>query len=339
MAATPSGRRAVVLAALAAALWGCDTSHGPPPLHAFGTIEARQIEIASRFGGRIRAVLVDEDDQVRRGDPLVRFDLSDVQAQRREASAALDAATARLDLLVHGAQKEDLDVARHAVEAARSRVREAERERARSHQLVASHAAPQQRLDTATYQAQTARADLAARVAQLKKLAGGTRPEELAAAEAARDQAQAALALVDDRLTDEELRAPLDAFVLHRIAEPGEVARAAGPLLVLGDLGHPYLDVYVAEAQLGAARHGATATVTVDAWPGRTFTGVVSRVAGEAEFTPKNVETADQRARLVYRTRVELEDPEHLLRPGMPGEARFLAPDAGVTPGRPSALR
>ncbi len=339
MDGTFRGRRLLWLAASVAGLWACQRASDAPVLHAFGTVEARQIELSSRFGGRISEIRVDESDEVQRGQVLVRFDLSDVIAQRAQARAALAQAIARLELAVNGARKEDLAVARHAVEAAKTRVREADVERARARQLVATNAAPPQRLDTTTFAAQLARAELAARRSELQKLVTGTRQEELAAAAAARDQAQANLAVIEDRLTDEEVRAPVDATVLHRIAEPGEVARGTAPLLVLGDLGHPYIDVYVSEAQLGAARRGAIATVSVDAYPGRVFHGVVSRVAGEAEFTPKNVETAEQRARLVYRTRIDLDDPQHLLRPGMPGEARVFVPDAGAPAAEPPSAR
>jgi len=331
--------RQLALAAALISAAACRDGGGDGKLHAYGTIEARQVDVSSRSGGRIVAVLADEDDLVRRGQALVRFDLSEMDAQQAQARAALAGAQAKLNLLEQGAQSEDITAARKALDAARIREESSRRELERARMLVAGSAAPEKAVDDARTALELAESDVASRSAQLAKIVGGARAEELVAAGAARDQAQAALTAVDDRLTDREILAPLDAVVVHRLVEPGEVARPAQALLVLGDLAHPYLDVYVPEPHLGEARIGALAEVRIDAYRDKRFRASVSHVSSVAEFTPKNVQTEDQRARLVYRVRLDVEDPEGLLRPGMPGEAIFTGAvaqprpaDAGAAP-------
>ena len=317
--------RGRVLACLAVAGLGfaCARDGDDERLKAYGVAEARQVAVSSLTGGRILQVLADEGDAVKRGQALVRFDLSEVDAQRAQAQAGVEAAGAQLRLLERGAQREDIQVARRALEAAQIRAQSTATDLARAEQLYAGQALPLQSVEGARTLAAQAQSEVATRAAQLDKVLGGARAEERAAAAAARDQAQAALGAVDARLEDREIEAPLDALVVYRLVEPGEVARPGAPLLVLGDLAHPYLDVYVPELRMSEARRGAAVEVRVDAYPGRLFKGAVGHVASVAEFTPKNVQTADQRARLVFRVRIEVEDPEGLLRPGMPGEAVF----------------
>jgi len=328
-------RLASGLAALLAA--ACSGPGGDAPLVAHGSVEARQVRLASRTGGRVLRVLVDENDRIEPGQPLVEIDVAELEAQRAQARAAVDEAAARERLLVRGAQREDVVAARKALEAARIRADAARRDLRRAEQLRAGEAAPDQSVEDARAAVDLARSEVAARLAQLQKVVGGARAEELAAAAAARARAEGALAAVEDRLRDRVIEAPLAGTVLHRLVEPGEVVRPAAPLLVIGDLARPYLDVYVPEPRVAEARLGAPVEVRADALPARPLRGSVAHVASEAEFTPKNVQTAEQRARLVFRVRIEVEDPEGLLHPGMPARAIFSGgprrPDGGEPAG------
>jgi len=326
-----AGHRSGVATLAALALGGCAAGGDPSPLRAHGSVEARQVRVASRTGARVLRVLVDENDAVAAGQPLVVLDVRELEAARDQARAALAQAGARERLLVRGARREDVVEARNALAAAQARLDQAGRDLERAGRLHAGEAVAPSALEAARTAAELARSDVEARRAQLQKVVGGARAEELEEAAAARAQAEAALAAAEDRLRDRVLESPIAGTVIHRLVEPGEVARPAAPLLVLADLGRPYLDVYVPEARLADARLGTPAEVRVDAVPGRTFRATVAHVASEAEFTPKNVQTDEQRARLVFRVRLDVEDPEGLLRPGMPGAATF-APAAGPAP-------
>ncbi|HVP69583.1 MAG TPA: efflux RND transporter periplasmic adaptor subunit [Anaeromyxobacteraceae bacterium] len=324
-------------ALLATALSSCSASGNQVPLLAYGSVEARQVRVASRTGGRVLRVLVDENDAVVPGQPLVEIDVRELEAQRDQARAALGQAVARERLLVHGARREDVVEAEKALAAARARLEQARLDLRRAEELRAGEAIPVAGYDAARTAADLAESDAAARRAELEKVVGGARAEELEEAAAARALAEAALVAAEDRVRDRMLEAPTAGVVIHRMVEPGEVARAATPLLVIAELSRPYLDVYVPEPRLAEARLGAPAEVRVDALPGRSFRGTVSHVAAEAEFTPKNVQTAEQRARLVFRVRVDVDDPGGQLRPGMPGSATFGTAGAARPDGGPLA--
>lgn len=305
---------------LVAGFAGC-TRSPEATLHAYGSIEVREVRLASKTGGEATQVLVDEGDRVQAGQVLVRLDLSELERQRAQADAALRLARAKEALVREGAQHQDITAAKKAMSAAEIRAASAQREYARVVKLYADGAAPEKTRDDAQAALELAQSEVATRAAQLSKIVGGARPQELDAAVAAREQAEALLGALDVRLQDRELTSPLDGVILHRLVEPGEVARPGAPLLVIGDATRPYLDVYVPEPEVGRAQLGAAVQVRPDALAHRVFAGRIQHVAAEAEFTPKNVQTADQRARLVFRVRIALDDPRGEVLPGMPAEA------------------
>ncbi len=323
---------ALLAVVMAASATGCREKTAGGRLTAYGTVEVRQVDVASRVGGKVSQVLVDEGDQVKAGQPLVRFDLPELVAQEDQAKAAVEAAEAQLALLKAGARYQDIQAAEKALSAAQIRQAAAKREVVRVKALVAGKVVASQRLDDASTAVELAESEVAARKAQLSKLRAGARSQQIAAAEAAVGQAKAALEAVKAHLVDQQLDAPTAGIVLHRLTEPGEVARPGAPLLVIGEVARPYLDVYVPEPRIGEAEVGAKVEVHPDAFPQDVLHGLVRNVADEAEFTPKNVQTSDQRARLVFRVRVDVADPEHKLRPGMPAEATFPPKGTQITP-------
>lgn len=294
-------------------------------LRAYGTVEARQVDVGSRVTGKVNEVLVDEGYTVSLGEPLLRIDLSDLEAERRQAVAALDVARAQERLVLAGARFEDIDAARKTWRASAAQARLAEQDYARTALLArqgaaarASAADLRQSRDAAVKVAEADRA-------QLQKLLNGSRIEEIDAAVANRVQAEEAVQVIDARLADREILSPIDGVVLLRLVEPGTVILPAMRLLQLGDVFRPYVDVYVPELRVGEVRLGGEVEVQIDGFPNWTFRGRVRFVSSEAEFTPKNVQTADERARLVFRTRVDVFDPERRLKPGMPASVLFPA--------------
>jgi HlyD family secretion protein len=126
---------------------------------------------------------------------------------------------------------------------------------------------------------------------------------------------------VKAQLANTTLNSPIDGIVLKRNAEPGEVVSSGTAVVTIGDLARPWLKIYLAGPQLGGVKLSAPARVSVDAFPGKTFIGKVSRIAEQAEFTPRNVQTRDERTRLVYAVRIALDNPAGELKPGMPADA------------------
>ncbi len=154
-------------------------------------------------------------------------------------------------------------------------------------------------------------------------LEAGPRPDAVAAARAQVAEARAALALARARLVETRLDSPLTGIVLRKNLEIGETATPGVPILTLMDPDDMWLRAYVSETDLGRVRLGQAATLTVDAYPARTFAGVVREIASEAEFTPKNVQTKKERVNLVYRVKIAVRNTAGVLKPGMPADARI----------------
>jgi HlyD family secretion protein len=155
----------------------------------------------------------------------------------------------------------------------------------------------------------------------LRRLEKGSRPEEIDAARARVQAAEARIAQLEQQLQDAVIQSPTGGIVTEKLAEQGELTARGTGLVVVTDLASAWLNVYVSEPDLGRIRLGQAAEVTTD--DGQTRKGQVSFVASQAEFTPKNVQTRDERVKLVYRIKVALQNEDGLFKPGMPAEARL----------------
>jgi len=179
----------------------------------------------------------------------------------------------------------------------------------------------QAQVDAAESQYRIASAALVVAQAQVDGMRMGATPQQIAAAEAQANMARAALEAFKVQLAKFALKAPISGLVLERPAHAGEVALPGAPLLTVADLDNLTLTLYVPESDLGKIRLGETVSVTVDAYPGRVFTGTITSIASEAEFTPKNVQTREERVNMVFAVKVRLANPDHALKPGMPADA------------------
>jgi len=161
--------------------------------------------------------------------------------------------------------------------------------------------------------------------ANLASVEAGPIPEDIAIAEAQVQKAEAALASLEVQLNKLRLTAPRDGIITDRPANPGELAAPGATLMTLGDLDRVTLTVFIPETQIGRVRVGQTALVRVDAYPNETFEGNVKFIAPEAEFTPKNVQTEEERVNLVIAVKITLDNPNHRLKPGMPADAEIIS--------------
>lgn len=298
-------------------------------LKAWGTVDVRVTDVSTRTMGRAARILVEEGEKVVTGQEIVRLDLSDLEAQRLQAAGALEAADAQLRLLQAGTRAEDIASAQKNLAAAEDTLRQRERDWERAQSLLQQNAIATQTAQQAQTAMEVARANVQSQQANVQKLLAGARSEELQSAAAQRSEAQAALGRIDELLRDRSLSSPIDGVVLLRMVEPEEVVLPGAPLLRLGEVARPYIDVYVPEPRAGEVRPGATVQVRLDTWPDRVFPGRVRFLSPEAEFTPKNVQTESQRARLVFRTRVDILEGQGLPLRGMPGQVIFTP---GQTP-------
>lgn len=295
-----------------------------------GRIEAVEIDVSTRTPGRIKEILVREGAFVEAGQVLARMDTQQLEAQRRQAEAQLRRARIAVDtarsLVV---QREAERTAAEAVVAQRkAQLDAAERKLARSEQLIETYATSQQVLDDDRAAAEGARAAVAAAEAQLaaSEAAIGAAQALVIDAEAAVDAARAVIESITADIKDSELTAPRSGRVQYRVAQPGEVLSAGGRVLNLVDLGDVYMTFFLPTAQAGRLAIGAEARIVLDAAPQYVIPANVSFVADVAQFTPKTVETAMEREKLMFRVRAQI-SPELLrkhiqhVKTGLPGMA------------------
>ena len=318
------GAGALVLLLALAATWTVRRLDGQDrTVEVTGTIEALQVDVSARITARIVERTVKEGEPVERGQRLARLADEEPAADVRRAEAALGAAQAQLADLEAGARREEIEQARAALRSATVAREWAERELGRVRQLFAKELLAFQEVDRASNAFAAAQANEASAREKVALLEAGPRPDAVAAARSQVAEARAALALARARLVETRLDSPLTGIVLRKSLEVGETATPGVPILTLMDPDDLWLRAYVSETDLGRVRLGQAATLTVDAYPSRTFPGVVSEIASEAEFTPKNVQTKKERVNLVYRVKIAVRNTEGVLKPGMPADARI----------------
>jgi HlyD family secretion protein len=298
----------------------------PPPngLAASGTVEATEAQLGFTAAGRIQDIAVREGDRVAAGDELSRLDRAEMMARRDEAQSRIDSARALLRELERGTRSEEVAQAKAARDAAGKRVEDVARDLERSRTLHQGGAIPKEALDKAELAVELVQKELERAEEQLRLLEAGPRRERIEAQRAALAQAEASLRAIDAALDQMILHAPFDGLITVRHREPGEAVSPGAAVLTLMNPNDRWVRIYVREDRIGAVRVGAGAEIRCDTFPEKRYAGEVRFIAPEAEFTPKNVQTAEERVRLVYAVEVRItSDPAGDLKPGMPADVRL----------------
>lgn len=291
------------------------------PLELSGTVEATEAELGFTVAGRIEAVNVWEGDTVHAGAELARLDRSETQARRDQARAQADAARATLLQLQRGSRREEVAQARAATAAAQEKLDDARRDDERARRLFKDQVVSEQETQKAQTAVQVAarQYDQAREAQRLVEL--GPRREQVDAARATLAAAEASVRNFDATLGNMVVKAPFAGVVTVRQHEPGEIVQAGAAAVTLLNRDDRWVKVYVSETRIGAVHVGQGARITTDTYKGRSFAGTVSYVAPEAEFTPKTVQTREERVKLVYAVKVRITgDPAGVLKPGMPAD-------------------
>ena len=289
-----------------------------------GTVEATEADLGFQVPGRIASIGPQEGDRVKTGDTLAVLDRAELTARRAQAGAALAAARAMLSELQRGARPEELAQARDADSTATARLADAQRDFDRTQRLYQGGAVPREAFDKASLALDVARGAKAQADQQLQLVVSGPRTERIAAQRAVVNQAQAAVRQADATMDNGIIRAPFDGVVTVRDREPGETVGAGMPVLTVMNLADRWVRIYVREDRIAAVRLGEPATISTDTYAGKTYPGAVSFISSEAEFTPRNVQTTEERVKLVYAVKVRITgDTTEDLKPGMPADVRL----------------
>ena len=365
----------IVALLLIGALWYSQQRH--EPLKVSGVIEADEIRLGSRVGGRVAHVHAEEGQDVEPGELLIELDPFDLLERRSEAEgrwkeaearhqmltagfraeeiaqarAKYEQLTAELEKLEHGPRAQEIDAARANVDLANAERVLAQEVFDRTKKLFDQDAASQEQLDRATKELDAAHARVQAEQEQLDLLLEGTRPEEIDAARARQREAQAAwdlskngyreeeiaqayaamnsalgaLGVIDRQIGELEIKAPVSGSVQAVELQPGDLVGANAPVISLLDTSHLWVRAFVPEDELDISL-GQQVPITVDSYPEETFTGEITFIAQEAEFTPRNVQTPEERSQQVFRIKVTLTDGLDRLRAGMAADVWLEAP-------------
>jgi len=309
----------VLFLMLAALRW---SQQREEPFRVSGFLEADEIRVGSRVGGRVGKVLVDEGSRVEAGTVLLELEPYDLLEKRAELAARVKALEARLAELRAGSRSQEIEAARARMDAAKAALSLAQLDEARTRSLVEGSIQARENLDRSQAVLESTRANVRAAEEELGLLEEGTRKEEVDRAEAELEAARASLRALERAIDELVVRAPTAAVVEACEIEPGDLVAANAPVVTLRDTSELRVRAYVPQDHL-SFNVGAAAAVTVDAFPGRRFRGRVDFIAPNGEFTPNNVQTPEERSQVVVRVRVTLVEGQDLLRPGISADVWF----------------
>jgi HlyD family secretion protein len=329
-------RSAFAVAALSLIATACAREDPEDVLRVSGFVEATEIQVAPEVGGRLVELRVAEGDRVNRGDLIARLDTRDTELQIDRLRAERAAADAQLRLLRAGSRSEDIDQAEAQLRAAAADVttieaelRAAQLDLDRFEALLQANAGSRKQRDDAKARVDVARErqrGAAERVGAAReardRLRAGARPEEIQGASARVQAVDAQIAMLEKTVTDAEVLAPSAGIVTQKLADAGEVLARGLPIVVVTDLDNAWANLFVPEPMVPRIRLGQAATVTTDAG-GQGLPGKITFISPRAEFTPRNVQTADERSKLVYRIKVTVDNREGILKQGMPVDAEI----------------
>jgi HlyD family secretion protein len=294
-----------------------------------GTIELTQVDVAPYVPGRVVLVRVEEGASVHRGDTLVILAQSALPADIEQRRGRVTAAEAKLRDLQAGARPAEIDRAEAELRSVTAEAERAERERARLEPLAAAATISRSQYDAAVTAARAAAARRDAAAEALRLLRDGSRPAQIAGARAELETARGALAAGQATEGDLVLTAPLDATVLGRYVEPGEIVGAGQVAVTLGDSKRPWVRVYLAAPAVPFIKVGQPARVTVQGLGDRFARASVATVATEAEFTPRVALTDKERADLLFGVKLDIQDTTGTFKPGLPATVTIDTTSAG----------
>jgi len=295
-----------------------------------GTIEADDILVGSKIGGRVTEVLTKEGDIVKEGDVLIRLDDAELMARREQTLASIEQSgglvnerEANLKLLIAGNRHEEIDRAKADWESAKAKLDLARKDAERNDTLYKKGIVSRQERDNTASELNVMREEASSAKETYDLMKSGFRKEEIAQAEANLMQAKAALEEVDSQLGEMTIRAPKDAIVEVFDLFPGDLLGANQPAVTLILPNRVWVRVYVPENYLGFVKENEKVEVKVDSFPKETFYGFVEQINRKAEFTPRNVQSAEERVNLVFGVKVRLDNSSGKLRAGMSADVAF----------------
>lgn len=292
-------------------------------IQATGTIEATTVDLNVKIAGTIQTLSFQEGDLVRKDTLLAELTRNDLIAQRERDALGVMVAEAQLDDLVSGVRAQEIQAGVANVNIAQINLDQANKDLERMKSLFEAGAIAQQDLDQAQVNADLKKNQLESAQASLSLLQAGSRPAQISGAAAAVEQAKAVLKATQTMVDDLKIYSPIDGTILSRNYEAGEYISAGVSLASIADLNHLWIKVYIPTDDLPAIKLGQKVSITVSG-DSTEYAGTVSQIASQGEFTPKTIQTKQERTNVVFAVKITVDNNENqVLKPGMPADVVF----------------
>ena len=303
---------------------GCENKKPENEINASGTIEATDVTISAKTAGQIKDILVNEGSSVKKDEVLMYLDHDLLDIQLRQAQASVEQAEAQLRLLQAGARKEDIQLAQEQVSLTKINLDQAEADKDRLEKLYETSTITKKQFEDAETKYEQALNQYKSAKENLTKIKNITRPEEIESAKANVKRNMVSVDLIRKNIEDCTIKSPVDGIVSKKFAETGEYVTPGSAVLKLSDLKNVDLYIYITEEELGKVKLGQKADVTIDTYKDKVYKGEVIYISPEAEFTPKNIQTQEERTKLVFAVKINIPNAELELKSGMPADAKLI---------------
>ena len=285
-----------------------------------GTIESKDLMISSQLPGKVKSIFFDEGDLVKKGDTLAIIDHEKLDLQLAQAKAQKRGIISQIKMLQSGARKEDRNLASEALIQAEANYKVAKTNKDRMTKLFESESITQKQYDEATLGYDVALSMYNSAKQNVLK-SKSARPEQIEQLMASLDQSEAAISLIEKSISDCYITTPISGQIVNRFIEKSEIVSFLSSLFKVVDLTDSELTIYVNEVDLAHIQLKQDVSINIDAYTDKSFSGNISFISPEAEFTPKNIQTKDERTKLVFAVKVKIDNPDKILKPGMPADA------------------
>jgi len=316
--------KCVLFIFLLALFFSCSDQNKKSIIEESGTIEATESVISSQISGKVLQILKDEGSQVRSGDTLVTIDHETLDLQLEQNEASREIAKSQLDLLIKGSRKEDIIQAEEGFNQATANFISAKSDMERMEKLIKSNSVTQKQYDDAVSRFDVTQAQLKGAKENFTKIKNIARPEEIFQAKANYEKSSAAVDVIKKSIRDCYIISPIDGFVVKKFIEIGETVSMMSSIEKVTDLSKVEVRIYVSETDLGKVKLGQKAELNIDSFKNKSFEGKVTFISPEAEFTPKNIQTKDERTKLVFAVKVEIPNHSFELKVGLPADVKIF---------------
>lgn len=303
---------------------GCETKKPDNEIKASGTIEATDVTISSRTAGQIREILVSEGANVKKDEIIMMIDHDLLDIQLRQAQAGVEQAEAQLKLLEAGPRKEDVTLANEQISLAKINLDQATTDKDRYAKLYETNTITLKQYEDVSTRYDQAMNMYNTATENLQKIKNYVRPEEIESARANVKRNMVSTDLIRKNIEDCTIKSPVDGIVSKKFVETGEYITPGAAVIKISDLQKVDLYIYVTEVELGKVKLGQKADVTIDTYKDKVYKGEVIFISPEAEFTPKSIQTEEERTKLVYAVKISIPNSEFDLKSGMPADAKLI---------------